>query len=109
MNFEDDLRKMIRAEIKAAIGGNLKALKATVKGSSRSPGRPKKKNSNAVACGIKGCARDARCKGYCSAHYQKFNALKNKGELPAEWIENPQPDSVENVAFRRGRPAAGQE
>ena len=57
-------------------------------------------------CAVIGCNRDARSKGYCSAHYQKRrNLLKKKHPAAAAWKDNAPPNSVEDVKLPRGRAA----
>lgn len=71
----------------------------------RKPGR--RKSTEAVrACGIKGCVRPARAKGYCAAHYQKLRMLTTRGDRPSAWVDFPAPQSVEDIKLPRGRAAA---
>lgn len=59
------------------------------------------------ACAIIGCNRDARSKGYCSAHYQKRrNLQKKKHPAAASWKDNAPPSSVDDVKLPRGRAAS---
>jgi hypothetical protein len=58
------------------------------------------------ACAIIGCGRDARSKGYCSAHYQKRrNLQKKRHPAAAAWKDNAPPNSVADVKLPRGRAA----
>lgn len=56
-------------------------------------------------CGIAGCGRAARTKGYCGAHYQKLRLLIRTGRRPPGWRDHPAPDSVLDVRLPRGRAA----
>lgn len=74
-------------------------------------GRPPRSQSASAAggeagCGIKGCMRPPRSKGYCAAHYQKLRTLSLRGERPAGWVDFPAPGSVDDVVLPRGRAAA---
>lgn len=71
----------------------------------RKPGRRKATDATR-ACGIKGCQRPARAKGYCAAHYQKLRMLTTRGDRPNAWIDFPAPQSVEDIKLPRGRAAA---
>lgn len=112
------LREMMQEEIQKALaplmntlgalgslGGSIARLPARGR-PGRKPGRP---SSNGKPCGVDGCPNDARSKGYCAAHYQKFrNMVKDH---PAEakrdgWTDNPKPRSVTNTILPRGRAAA---
>src|SRR5690606_35525247 len=73
--------------------------------SARKPGR-RKSTEAARACGIRGCERPARAKGYCAAHYQKLRMLTTRGERPSAWEDFPAPQSVEDIKLPRGRAAA---
>jgi hypothetical protein len=57
-------------------------------------------------CAIVGCPNPARSKGYCANHYQKYNKLKKQGRLPSDWVEDAEPQSVENFDLPRGRAGA---
>jgi hypothetical protein len=90
----------------------------------RGPGRPKKLALPAPAprapgerhtgrvdnanreCAVIGCLRPARSKGYCGAHYQKYRMLALTDRLPAGWVDDAAPQSVENVVLPRGRAGA---
>ena len=78
-----------------------KAAPAVVKGRR---GRPPSTSSR--ACGIRGCKRDARAKGYCPAHYQKLRMLSARNQRPSAWIDFPNPGSVDDIKLPRGRAAA---
>lgn len=67
-------------------------------------GRPPSTSSR--ACGIRGCKRDARAKGYCPAHYQKLRMLTARNQRPSAWIDFPNPGSVDDIKLPRGRAAA---
>lgn len=71
----------------------------------RKPGR-RKSTDGARACGIRGCTRPARAKGYCAAHYQKLRMLTTRGDRPNAWVDFPEPQSVEDIKLPRGRAAA---
>lgn len=58
------------------------------------------------ACAVQGCGRDARSKGYCAAHYQKFRMLDRTGRLPSDWVSDAAPNSVKNIKLPRGRAGA---
>jgi histone H1/5 len=58
------------------------------------------------ACAVIGCGRDARSKGYCSAHYQKLRLLTKTNRRPADWVDDARPNSVRDVKLPRGRAAA---
>jgi hypothetical protein len=53
-----------------------------------------------------GCPRQARTKGYCSAHYQKLRNLTKTNRRPPEWVDFAPPHSVEDVVLPRGRAGA---
>jgi hypothetical protein len=76
----------------------------------RGPGRPPKNALAAPApgtgCGIAGCERPPRSKGYCAAHYQKLRTLSLRNQRPAGWVDFPAPGTVEDVVLPRGRAAA---
>lgn len=57
-------------------------------------------------CAIKDCARPARTKGYCAAHYQKLRMLARTDRLPPGWKDFADPHSVEDVVLPRGRAAS---
>lgn len=59
-----------------------------------------------VLCAIIGCGEQKRSKGFCSKHYQKFKMLEKRNELPNGWVENAEPNSIENVTLPRGRAAS---
>lgn len=101
------------ARLAAALGQPIK----------RGPGRPKKtsvvtaylRRSGAKRgrkpgakrdCAVIDCGKTARSKGYCSAHYQKFNMLKRTRRLPPDWVADAAPASVKNIALPRGRAGA---
>jgi len=56
-------------------------------------------------CGIMGCKRPARVKGYCAAHYQKLRNLRASSRLPSSWVDFPAPHSLADVKLPRGRAA----
>jgi histone H1/5 len=58
------------------------------------------------ACAVKNCARPARSKGYCSAHYQKLRLLIKTGRRPTDWVDDAKPRSVNDMKLPRGRAAA---
>ncbi len=73
----------------------------------RGPGRPRGSGSGGeTRCAIIGCKKNARAKGYCPAHYQKFRNLSKTGRLPSDWVEHAKPQSVENIKLPRGRAGA---
>jgi histone H1/5 len=57
-------------------------------------------------CAVIGCERQSRSKGYCSAHYQKMRLLMKTNRRPAEWVDDAQPQSVQDVQLPRGRAAS---
>ncbi len=57
-------------------------------------------------CGLQGCGRERRSKGYCPAHYQKLRLLERTGRRPATWVDEPTPGTVEDVVLPRGRAAS---
>lgn len=71
----------------------------------RGPGRPRGSGGDA-RCAIIGCKRNARAKGYCPAHYQKYRNLSKTGRLPSDWVEHAKPQSVKNLVLPRGRAGA---
>lgn len=86
----------------------------------RGPGRPKSQPAKAApvkeapakaassrGCAVIECGNPARSKGYCSAHYQKYNNLKKTGRA-AEfgWTDDAPPQSVTNPTLPRGRAGA---
>ncbi len=91
----------------------------------RGPGRPKSQPAKAApvkaapvkeapvkaassqACAVIGCDNPVRSKGYCAAHYQKYNNLRKTGRA-AEfgWTEDAPPQSVTNPTLPRGRAGA---
>lgn len=74
----------------------------------RGRGRPKKtaSDSETKMCAVIDCGRPARSKGYCAAHYQKFRMLEKTDRLPADWVADAAPNSVENIMLPRGRAGA---
>lgn len=76
------------------------------------PGRPPasegvKTDGEVRPCAVIGCASPVRSKGYCAAHYQKFNNLKKTGRAEQYgWKEDADPGTVENVTLPRGRAGA---
>ncbi len=62
--------------------------------------------ANERPCALQGCKRQARSKGYCAAHYQKFRNLARTHRLPADWKEYAPPNSVKDLVLPRGRAAA---
>ncbi len=71
-------------------------------------GRPPKNvvAADGAGCGITGCARPPRSKGYCAAHYQKLRTLSLRNERPSAWVDFPAPGSVADIILPRGRAAA---
>ena len=63
-------------------------------------------SGGARECAVIDCGRPARSKGYCAAHYQKFRMLDRTGRLPADWVADATPNSVNNLALPRGRAGA---
>jgi hypothetical protein len=61
---------------------------------------------NERPCAVIGCPRQARTKGYCSAHYQKLRNLTKTNRRPPEWVDFAPPHSVEDVVLPRGRAGA---
>lgn len=93
--------------IKRGPGRPPKALTAGSVASSAPRGRPGRRSENSGrACAVIGCGRDARSKGYCAAHYQKYRMLDRTGRLPPGWVSDAAPNSVENIALPRGRAGA---
>ena len=75
----------------------------------RGRGRPKKVDTDSgdlKVCAVIDCGRPARSKGYCAAHYQKFRMLEKTDRLPADWVADAAPNSVENIILPRGRAGA---
>jgi len=86
----------------------------------RGPGRPKgqsakvasvkeapAKAASSQACAVIGCDNEVRSKGYCAAHYQKYNNLKKTGRAADfGWTEDAPPQSVTNPTLPRGRAGA---
>jgi hypothetical protein len=62
--------------------------------------------ANDRPCALIGCKRQARSKGYCAAHYQKYRNLARTDRLPSDWKEYASPNSVTDVVLPRGRAAA---
>lgn len=107
-------QSIVMTRLAAALGEPLK----------RGPGRPKqlvlphrsssKKGLEAPPrvdnadrlCAVMECRRPARSKGYCAAHYQKYRMLALTDRLPAGWVDDAPPHSVENVVLPRGRAGA---
>lgn len=58
------------------------------------------------ACAVMGCKNDARSKGYCAKHYQKYRNLMKTNRLPSDWVEGAEPQSVQNITLPRGRAGA---
>ncbi|MFZ5471498.1 MAG: cell wall protein [Myxococcota bacterium] len=87
---------------------------APVRRRGRPPGRVVKngvrrrgpRGSNERPCALVGCKNQARSKGYCAAHYQKFRNLSLTRRLPSDWKEHAPPNSVTDVVLPRGRAAA---
>ena len=137
MSFDKLLRETIRQEVDQAVRAlrsNLESLtgKSSVifklaeafgassprRAASVSVGAPrrgrKSKSSSAAKadnriCALIGCGRNARSKGYCAAHYQKFRMLQKTGRLPSDWKEHAPPNSVANITLPRGRASANAE
>ena len=87
--------------------------RAVAKGKKAAAPAAKKKAKKASAggggkagCGLIGCKRPSRKKGYCGAHYQKYRMLIRTNRLPADWTEYAAPNSVADVVLPRGRAAA---
>jgi len=81
----------------------------------RGPGRPKAqptkeapiKATSSQGCAVIGCANPVRSKGYCAAHYQKYNNLKKTGRAADfGWTDDAPPQSVTNPTLPRGRAGA---
>ncbi len=68
--------------------------------------RGRRSENSGRACAVQGCGRDARSKGYCAAHYQKYRMLDRTGRLPADWVADAAPNSVKNIKLPRGRAGA---
>ena len=134
-SFDQLIRSVVQAEVANAIApladalqqqGEVLARFAAAFGAplKRGPGRPRKLSFGAVAapakkaavkvraaageeaCGVIGCKRPARAKGYCAAHYQKYRNLKATGRLPSDWKDGAAPQSVEDIKLPRGRAGA---
>jgi hypothetical protein len=124
MSVEKQLRELIRSEVAGQLRElrdleqRLAPLLGMLGGVKRGPGRPPKSASTAPArrgrpskstskdCAIIACGNPALSKGYCSSHYQKFRKLQKADRLPAGWVADAAPNSVENVVLPRGRAAA---
>ena len=61
--------------------------------------------ANDRPCALMGCKRQARSKGYCAAHYQKYSNLSRTRRLPSDWKEHAPPHSVKDIVLPRGRAA----
>ncbi len=105
------------APLTSVFGGGVSAPRGAVSNQGATArkgrrGRPPKSASaqtsagGEAGCGIKACPRPSRSKGYCAAHYQKLRTLSLRGQRPADWIDFPQPHTVEDVVLPRGRAAA---
>jgi len=135
MSVDKMLRDMVASEVQRALAPVHAAL-AELQGNAsvinriaaalgqplkRGPGRPPKlalaagraprgrrpaADGDKRACAVIDCGRPARSKGYCAAHYQKFRMLDRTGRLPADWVADASPNSVQNVALPRGRAGA---
>ncbi len=93
----------------AAVRGPAPAPAGAKKGRRGRPPRSQSASAGAggeAGCGIKGCTRPPRSKGYCAAHYQKLRTLSLRGERPSGWVDFPAPGSVDDVVLPRGRAAA---
>ena len=125
-SVEQVLRGLIQAEVEAALSPLAHSLEQQAEIIARltsalggmvrrGPGRPRKLPvapaltvptalavPKAPGCGLKGCRKRVRAKGYCASHYQKYRSLKQSGRLPADWVENPAPRSVKNIVLPRG-------
>ncbi|MGV3622017.1 MAG: cell wall protein [Archangium sp.] len=92
--------------IKRGPGRPPKALTAVSTASAGGARRGRRSENAGRACAVIGCGRDARSKGYCAAHYQKFRMLDRTGRLPPGWVADAPPNSVENIKLPRGRAGA---
>ena len=55
------------------------------------------RRGEARGCAVIGCQNDAKSKGYCAAHYQKYRMLQKRGQADQfGWSDTPPPQSVEN-------------
>ena len=133
MSVDKALREMIHAEIRAQLSpitatlAELKTQQAAIARLASALGRPLKGVGNKKLhgktpvkalmvpvrvdnadrqCAVVGCDRPARSKGYCAAHYQKYRMLSLSGRLPASWVDDAAPQSVENIVLPRGRAGA---
>src|SRR4051794_9927061 len=44
------------------------------------------------ACAVIDCPNDAKSKGYCAAHYQKYRMLQKRGQAESfGWTDSPPP------------------
>ena len=131
MSIDQVVRSLVREEIEKILKpmaamleevqaqGDVVARLAAALGqpTKRGPGRParlaigapskaSKTSGSGEACAVMDCGRDARSKGFCSAHYQKFRMLDRTGRLPSDWVEYAKPNSVKNIPLARGRAGA---
>lgn len=130
-SFDKLFRDLVAQEVNAQLAPILTQLRAQSEvigrlGSAfgaparRGPGRPPKAGGAVKAgratkvkaaggqrgCAVIGCARPARAKGYCAAHYQKYRNLEKTGRLPADWVADAAPQSANDVVLPRGRAGA---
>lgn len=96
------------APLKRGPGRPPKAASVVAASLGKKPGKrgPKAADGEKRACAIIDCDAAARSKGYCAAHYQKFRMLQKTDRLPAAWVADAAPGSVENIVLPRGRAGA---
>jgi hypothetical protein len=129
-SFENAIRNLINEEMNRVLGNRLAVLDrlsaalgngAGLNAVRRGPGRPPKalfsgaakgkraraeSGANDRPCALIGCKNNARSKGYCAAHYQKFRNLAKTDRLPSDWKEYAPANSVADIVLPRGRAAA---
>ncbi len=131
MNFDKEVRALVRAEVERAVAplqaaldqlqaqssvlsqlsailGGAGAKRAAAPKAARrgGAGRKRGRRGEARGCAIIGCKNNARSKGYCSAHYQKRRNLEKTKRLPSDWKENAGAGTVKDLVLPRGRAGA---
>jgi hypothetical protein len=123
MDLTASIRAIVHDEIQRTLAPHLSALQQlqrligvkpsgrggrvslAVVGEGASEGRGRRGESR--GCAVIGCPNDAKSKGYCAAHYQKYRMLQKRGQADQfGWSDSPAPHSVQNPTLPRGRAAA---
>lgn len=60
-------------------------------------GSPGRNPTQIQACAIHGCERQSYAFGYCFKHYAKRRRYAAKGMMPAEWVKDALPGTVQDV------------